>query len=91
LVKPASESHQRWAALVKRVYEVDPLEYPECGNDMKIIAFIRDPAVVHRIFDHLDRLETSDNDPPRSPSNEGLTPEPVYDHLPPGDELLPDS
>ncbi|MFB6345505.1 MAG: hypothetical protein ABEK50_07020 [bacterium] len=58
---------------------------------MTIIAFIRDPAVVNRILDHLDMLETSGNDPPRSPPDEGLTAEPVYDHLPPGDELLPDS
>jgi hypothetical protein len=45
-VNPASEAHQRRAALVKKVYEVDPLECPECGSDMEIIAFIGDPMVV---------------------------------------------
>lgn len=90
-VEPAPESHQRWAALVKRVYEVDPLECPECGSEMTIIAFIRDPAVVHRILDHLDMLETSGNDPPRSPPDNDRRTERVYDHLPPGDELLPGS
>jgi len=29
-----------WAALVKRVLEVDPLECPKCGSRMKIISFM---------------------------------------------------
>ncbi|MDG2012734.1 MAG: hypothetical protein P8J33_04475 [Pirellulaceae bacterium] len=29
-----------WARLIKQVYEVDPLECPDCGNAMKIISFI---------------------------------------------------
>ena len=31
---------QRWAALIKRVFEVDPLKCPKCGGTMKIVAFI---------------------------------------------------
>jgi len=58
---------------------------------MTIISFIRDPAVVNRIIDHLGMLETSGHDPPRSPPDEDPTYERVYDHLPPGDEFLPDS
>lgn len=45
----------RWAALIKRVYEVDPLHCPDCGAKMKIIAFIerRDqPDVVEKILRH---------------------------------------
>jgi len=45
----------RWAALLKKVYEVDPLVCPKCGGRMKIVAFIerRDqPAVVERILKH---------------------------------------
>jgi len=45
----------RWAALIKRVYEVDPLRCPNCGGEMKIIAFIekRDqPDVVEKILKH---------------------------------------
>ena len=30
----------RWAALIQRVYEFDPLECPKCGGEMKIISFI---------------------------------------------------
>jgi hypothetical protein len=29
-----------WAMLIKRVYEVDPLECPCCGGQMKIVSFI---------------------------------------------------
>ena len=43
-----------WAMLVKRVYEVDPLECPKCGGAMKIISFIerRQRAVIERILRH---------------------------------------
>jgi hypothetical protein len=29
--------------MIHKVYEVNPLLYPECGAEMKIIAFIEDP------------------------------------------------
>jgi len=31
-----------WAALIKCVYEVDPLKCPKCGGEMKIVAFIEE-------------------------------------------------
>jgi hypothetical protein len=34
------EARKRWAALIKQVYEVDPLRCSQCGGEMKIIAFI---------------------------------------------------
>ena len=33
------ERKKRWAALIRKVYEVDPLECPRCGAVMKIISF----------------------------------------------------
>jgi len=45
----------RWAALIKKVYEVDPFFCPKCGGEMKIVAFIekRDQAkVIERILKH---------------------------------------
>jgi hypothetical protein len=40
--------------LIKRIYEVDPLECPECGGAMKIISFIerRQADVIQRILRH---------------------------------------
>ncbi len=47
-------SCRAWAMLIKRVYEVDPLECPQCGGVMKIISFIErgQQEVVERILRH---------------------------------------
>jgi hypothetical protein len=48
-------ARMRWAALIKRVWEVDPLVCPKCGGTMKIVGFIekRDQAdVIERILKH---------------------------------------
>jgi len=42
-----------WARLIYQVYEVDPLQCPLCGKQMKIIAFIQDRQEVVRILKHL--------------------------------------
>ena len=45
----------RWAAMIKKVYEIDPLKCPKCGEQMRIIAMIekRDqPEVVKKILKH---------------------------------------
>jgi hypothetical protein len=36
---------QTWAMLIRRVYEIDPLECPKCGGQMKVVAFIERPGV----------------------------------------------
>lgn len=36
----AKDARKRWAALIKQIYEVDPLVCPKCGAQMKIISFI---------------------------------------------------
>jgi hypothetical protein len=44
-----------WAALIKLVYEVDPLKCPDCGGTMKVVALIdhgRQPDVVEKILRH---------------------------------------
>ena len=33
-------ARKRWAALIKQMYETDPLICPKCGEQMKIISFI---------------------------------------------------
>ena len=42
-----------WAALIKKVYEIDPLLCPFCGAQMKIIAFITSHPTVSRILEHI--------------------------------------
>jgi hypothetical protein len=41
-----------WAQLIRRIYEVDPLTCTKCGGEMRIVAFLLDPAVVRKILDH---------------------------------------
>jgi hypothetical protein len=41
-----------WAALIKCVYEVDPLKCPKCGGTMKIVSFIEEARVIEKILRH---------------------------------------
>ena len=34
-------------------WEVDPLSYPRCGHEMKIISLIHEPEIIERILRHL--------------------------------------
>ena len=56
---------RRWANLIRRVYEVDPLVCPRCGAEMRVIAFITEPRVIRRILDHLRQRERGPRPPPR--------------------------
>jgi hypothetical protein len=52
------------AAMIRKVYEVDPLVCPKCGGQMKVIAFLTEYAVADRIIDHLKLLFVADKPPP---------------------------
>ena len=43
-----------WAKRLKRVFNIDIETCSECGSDVRIIASIEDPAVIHKILVHLD-------------------------------------
>jgi hypothetical protein len=43
---PRRTLSKRWAQLIYRIYEVDPLTCTRCGARMKILAFITEPAVI---------------------------------------------
>jgi hypothetical protein len=36
-------ARSRWAQLLARIYEVFPLRCPDCGSEMRILAFLTDP------------------------------------------------
>ncbi len=50
----ASRRKANWARLIQKVYEVDPLECPNCGATMRIMALIDDTDVIERILKHLN-------------------------------------
>jgi hypothetical protein len=53
-----------WAAMIRKVYEVDPMTCPKCGGRMKVVAFITEHAVVDRIIDHLKLTFAAEKPPP---------------------------
>jgi hypothetical protein len=53
-----------WAALIRKVYEADPMTCPKCGGRMEVIAFITDLRAVDRIIDHLKLTFTAQRPPP---------------------------
>jgi len=55
-----------WAEMIRKVYEADPLLCPQCGGQMRIIAFLTDHAVVDRIIDHLKLTFIASKPPPPS-------------------------
>jgi hypothetical protein len=69
-----------WAALIRRVYEVDPL-LCACGATMRIVAIITERRVITKILAHLAKsaaataTEGSGPGPPRHPSP-GPAPDP---------------
>ena len=68
LAHGGKQARKRWAALIKQVYEIDPLSCPKCGAEMKIVAFIegRQTAVVEKILRHCGLWnEESDRGPPQ--------------------------
>ena len=50
--KPAKSSSS-WAACLQRIYEINPLECPNCKSEMRIIAFIQDPHELNTIMESL--------------------------------------
>ncbi|HEV8613664.1 MAG TPA: serine hydrolase [Gemmatimonadales bacterium] len=59
----------RWAELLRRIFEVDPLACPRCRGLMRLVAVITDPAVITRILAHRararDPTHRSRSPPPR--------------------------
>lgn len=51
---PTRTAHYLWAALIARIYQVLPLIGPECGGEMRLIAFITEAEPLRRILAHLD-------------------------------------
>jgi len=55
---------KRWADLLRRVYEVDPLVCPRCAGRMTVVGFVTHPEAINRI---LDRLRRPSQPRPRPP------------------------
>ena len=59
-----------WAQLLKRVFEIDIEQCPQCSGTLKIIAVILDPTVIAKILAHLGLpIRTPPQSPGASRSN----------------------
>jgi hypothetical protein len=56
---------RRWAHLIRRVFEVDPLVCERCGGKFQVISFITQPRVIRRILDHLKKRQGRNRPPPQ--------------------------
>src|ERR1035437_122513 len=48
-----TEATRRWVALLRQIFEVDPLVCPRCAGPMRIVACITQSAVIDQILTHL--------------------------------------
>jgi hypothetical protein len=61
-----------WARLIARIAEDFPLACPACGGDIRLIAFITDPAPIRKILLHLgEPLDPPPLAPARGPPTSG--------------------
>ena len=66
----SQQRRRSWARLLRKVSEIDPLECPQCGHALEIIAVleqsrvIEQSSVIRKILQHLDRWEQPQRAPP---------------------------
>ncbi len=53
---PPDKPSPYWASCMKRVFEINPLECPKCGGNMKIKAFIHDQSEIKRLCKNLGEI-----------------------------------
>ena len=59
---------RRWADLIRRVFELDPLLCP-CGGKLRVVAFITEPASIRRILAHRNNNTSGQRAPPNPTLN----------------------
>jgi len=75
---PKKVCRKKWAELIKKVYEISPLECPKCHHEMRIIAIIDQREIVEKILKHLDLWHPLPHAPP--PINKNEYHEITYDY-----------
>ena len=60
-----SSARYLWAMLLARIYAVFPLICPNCGAEMRIVAFITEATTVRRVLEHIGEPATP---PPIAPA-----------------------
>lgn len=63
----ARKARYLWAALLARIFEAFPLTCPHCAGEMRIIAFVTDPASIQAILAYIGE---SIHPPPPAPARD---------------------
>ena len=72
LPEPRAKASSSWAACMKRILEIDPLECPKCKSQMRILSFITDAAEIKKIMRSLNIPDFKPPAPlPRAPPTSG--------------------
>ncbi len=80
--KTRSPARYLWVMLLTRLFESLPLVCPNCGADMRIIAFITETAPVEQILNHIgEQPRPPPITPARGPPAWDDAPEPDWDYL----------
>ena len=72
---PSYLPNYSWAALLKRVFDVDAVKCPDCGAQMRILAAIDELDIIDRILTHLG-IDAAPVEP--APSRAGDLSTPTY-------------
>ena len=62
--QPKNVPSLTWCECIKKIWKDDPLICPECQSEMKIISFITQGPIIHKILRHLELWEETARDPP---------------------------
>jgi len=84
--KPRKIPPPTWRECIKKIWEVDPMECPQCKGEMKIISFINERPVIRKILEHLNLwVEQPKQRPP--PPRAGPGPPGLSQQRPPDEQL----
>jgi hypothetical protein len=61
-VQPKCPAHYLWVVLIARIYEVFPLLCPQCGGQMRLIAFITHSVEIRHNLNHIGQ----ESEPPHN-------------------------
>jgi len=58
-----------WAILMHRAFGIDVLACPQCGDRLRLIATLHDPAVLRKILAHLALAHSGPSPGPTPPES----------------------
>ncbi|MFX0134299.1 MAG: hypothetical protein ACFFDN_11710, partial [Candidatus Hodarchaeota archaeon] len=76
---PKKVCSKKWAELIKLIFEVNPLQCPQCLHEIRIVAIINDQLVVEKILKHLNLWQPQAHGPPVNEETR-IVEEAIYDY-----------